>query len=142
MRVNTLQSRLFQDGADFEVEVIGSATIKFTGYMTFAAAVQAVRTHQPARKTATVVALEREFERRGMKVPFYTAVGSSLDFHHGVDGFFEFNGVVVTVDVTINPTKEVAKADLVVHPDDLENLPALAARVAAEFVRKIERGAR
>lgn len=50
---------------------------------------------------------------------FYTAVGSQLDIHHGVDAFFEFDVdgkiVVVTLDVTINESKiDNAKADVVI----------------------------
>jgi hypothetical protein len=67
-------------------------------------------------------------------------VRSALDVFHGVDGFFEFRGVVVTIDVTINPNKVCGKADLVVSGDDFEDLPALAARIAREFATKIRRG--
>ena len=142
-RCNTLDSRLFQDGCQFEEEVLGRCMVRYSGYMQWAKAAQLVRNHQPARKTEILAALEREFERRvGEQVPFYTAVGSSMDFDHGVDGFCEFRGVVVTIDVTKNPEKTCGKADVVVHPDDLENLPALTARIARVLVSKIERRGR
>lgn len=62
-----------------------------------------------------------------------------MDVFHGVDGFFEFHGIVVTIDVTTNPNKDSGKADVIVHPDDLENLSTLAGRIAREFITKQRR---
>jgi len=51
---------------------------------------------------------------------FYTAVGSVLDYLHGVDGFFEYKtkdkgAIVVTMDITINPRKDSCKADVLIE---------------------------
>ncbi|MFA4995977.1 MAG: hypothetical protein WC536_02420 [Patescibacteria group bacterium] len=58
---------------------------------------------------------------------YYTAVGSRMDFFHGVDAFFEWeldDGRIVqaTVDLTMNSEKEDYKADLVIQvkDDDLD----------------------
>ena len=53
-------------------------------------------------------------------VRFYTAIGSPLDFYHGVDGVIEFSlpdgsAFVVTIDITTNPEKLEYKADIVVQ---------------------------
>jgi hypothetical protein len=48
---------------------------------------------------------------------FYTALNSPLDRYHGVDAFIEYrNGektVVVTIDVTMNSSKDRYKADVI-----------------------------
>lgn len=54
---------------------------------------------------------------------FYISVGfNSLDFHHGVDFFFWWRGVYVSVDLTIDPYKDddLIKADVLFRPEDLE----------------------
>lgn len=54
------------------------------------------------------------------KVRFFSALGTPLDVYHGVDGFFEHNGIIVTLDATINPNKDKdsIKADII-----LEEMP-------------------
>ncbi len=49
---------------------------------------------------------------------FYTAIGSPLDVLHGVDGFFEVGDHIVTVDLTLNSDKVIAKADVVILADN------------------------
>jgi hypothetical protein len=50
---------------------------------------------------------------------FYTALRSPLDEKHGVDGWFEFRGRVVTVDITENRAKEFGyKADVILFYED------------------------
>ncbi len=138
-RSNTLQSRLFQSGCEFEVEVLGRCRVAYTGYLTRREAIAEVRNAPQAKRTDTIIAIEREFERQGLVVPFYPATGSALDFHHGVDGFFEYRGEVVTIDVTMNPEKSVGKADVVIYPDDFKNIPVLAARIGREFITKMQK---
>lgn len=55
------------------------------------------------------------------QVRFYSALGTPLDFYHGVDCWVEFGGRVVTIDLTANIHKDHHKADVVVHPEDLED---------------------
>jgi len=142
-RVNTLNSRLFQDGHDYEVEVLGKCGARYSGYLCFPEALAEVRKNQPARKSEFLAALEREFARRmGERAVTFTAIGSALDFKHGADAVLEFRGVVVTIDVTLNPEKTSAKADVVVHPDDVANVAVLTARIARVLVTKLERRGR
>lgn len=138
-RSSHLNSRLFQAGCEYEVEVLGRCAAPYTGRMQHTAAVELVKKNQPAKKSQTVASLEHEFKRRGLAVKFYTAVGSALDFHESTDAFLEFNGMVVTIDLTLNPDKEVSGADVVVQPDDLKNLSALAARIGREFITKMQK---
>ena len=99
-----------------------------------------VRSSQPTRKTRAMSRLEREVsERIGGSVNFFTAVGTPLDRFHGIDGFFEFCGVVATIDLTLNPHKDSGKADMVVHRDDLGDLTALAGRISRELKSKLSR---
>lgn len=138
-RTNSLQSHLFADGHCFEVEVLGRCKVSYKGYLSRREAFAEVERAPQTKRTDFVIAIQREFERQGLCVPFYTAVGSALDYHHGVDGFFEFRGVVVTIDVTMNPEKSIAKADVVVHPDDLADIPLLAARIGRELINKMQK---
>lgn len=49
-------------------------------------------------------------------IKFRSALGTSLDIHHGVDALFATErGAVVTLDVTANEEKTVHKADIIVH---------------------------
>lgn len=127
----------------FEEEVLGRCRVRHNGYLRWREAATLARASQPTCQTATVALLERIVSKKiGAAVRCFTAIGTPLDYFHGVDGFFEFHGTVVTIDVTHNPHKDTGKADLIVHPDDLGDLSELAARVAREFATKLSRGAR
>jgi hypothetical protein len=64
------------------------------------------------------------------QVTGYSAIGSCLDKKHGVDIVFSFQGLVVTVDVTLS-RKERYKADVIVGQDDVR----LGLWLAADRVR-------
>ncbi len=53
------------------------------------------------------------------QIGFYTAVNSPLDRYHGVDAFIEYKEkdktFLVTIDVTINSSKDSYKADVVLN---------------------------
>ncbi|MDB5225407.1 MAG: hypothetical protein JWL87_359 [Candidatus Adlerbacteria bacterium] len=129
-------------GRLLEDKVLGRCTSKHRGYMRWSEAAAEVRKSQPAAKAAVAASLEQELRRKlpGVDVRFYTAVGSTLDLMHSVDGFFVFEGVVtVTIDLTMNPNKDACKADVLVTADDLESLSIVAHRVARELQTKLER---
>ena len=50
----------------------------------------------------------------------FVAVGTPLDSRYGVDLFFEYEGAIVTVDLTISERKEDPQADVVLTLADLE----------------------
>lgn len=61
------------------------------------------------------------------KLSFYNALGTSLDYYHGVDAFFKYkdkegNTHRITLDLTKNPNKDDYKADVIlyVNEDDLD----------------------
>ena len=124
----------------FEEEVLGNCQAECHGYMSWREAVELVRKSQPRHKTPVATRLEVEVGRQlGGVVKFFTAVHSAMDVFHGTDGFFEYCGVVVTIDVTTNPHKDCGKADMIVHQGDLENLSTLAGRIARELNSKLLR---
>lgn len=62
-------------------------------------------------------------------VRFYTALGTTLDYFHGIDGFFELdingNTLVVTVDVSLREKpRDEYKADVLIYIDE-DNLDQL-----------------
>lgn len=124
----------------FEEEVLGCCLAAHRGYMRWHEAAETVCKNQPPRKTLTATALEREVARQA-KVParFFTAVRSTFDIAHGCDAFFEFAGTVVTLDLTMNPHKDSGKADVIVHADEVADIPALAGRIARELRSKCAR---
>ena len=66
------------------------------------------------------------------RVRLYSALGTPFDIFHGVDLWVEVDGQVVTIDLTANENKDYHKADVVVHPEDLEDGgKALAANIAS-----------
>lgn len=70
------------------------------------------------------------------KVRFYCAIGSSLDWHHGADGFFTIGTFVVTVDLSYREKKD-RKAD-VLFPHSKANL--MLWRVGKEVADRIKVG--
>lgn len=139
-RTYDLDSRLLKDGVVFETEVLGRCKVSYNGYLAYKPAREQAAKNQPTRKSQVIKEIEQVFEKNaGSKIKFFTAVGSALDLYHGVDGWFEFNGEVVTIDITRNLEKVFAKADIVIQPEDLKNVPLLAARIAREFITKMEK---
>jgi len=69
----------------------------------------------------------------------YPAFGTSFDWHHGVDLFFEYEGCLCTVDLSKNPDKaDGYKADVVVTPEtDLEWMGEV---IATNLERKMNAG--
>jgi len=65
---------------------------------------------------------------------FYTAIGSPLDVLHGVDGFFEIGNHIVTLDLTLNSDKIIAKADVVILADDENGMTNEIIELAANSV--------
>lgn len=127
----------------FETEVLGECKVQWKGYMSFKKSMELVRSHQSCDPTdpsprqannlharvAIALGLEDWSELR-----LYSALGSPLDILHGVDGFFEFRGHTVTIDLTINPNKDCHKADLIVRPEMLERPLELAREISRRLV--------
>ncbi len=129
-------------GRLYEVEVLGQCAAPYRGYMQWREAITLVSKSQPHTKTPFAARLEREVSvLLGKPAAFFTAVRSVLDVKHGVDGFFEFSGIVVTFDLTLNPHKDVAKADLIIGKEDVENVAECARRIAREFRTRLARAA-
>ncbi|OGG68250.1 hypothetical protein A3H77_00270 [Candidatus Kaiserbacteria bacterium RIFCSPLOWO2_02_FULL_56_11] len=135
----------FNDGYTghlFEEEKLGRCNAPYRGHLRWKEAVEVVRKNQPRTKTPFVARLEREVSAQiGSPVAFFTAVRSALDEIHKVDGFFEFQGIVVTIDLTMDPNKDVCKADLLVDAEDVADVPTLAGRVARELRSRLVRRA-
>ena len=66
----------------------------------------------------------------------YTAIGSTLDRFHGIDGFFSFDGIIVTLDITANMSKDEYKARVIVTIKDAENGYKQAAEEIAGWFTK------
>lgn len=126
----------FISGHLFEEATLGLCPATSCDYMPYHAAVEAVRKNQPRQPRPAIARLEKEIARYGLPVKFYTAVRSTLDQFHSVDGFFDFDGVLITIDVTMNPSKVTGKADIVIQADDFENLSGLAEKIICELKMK------
>jgi len=126
----------------YEIEVLGQCEGPWDGksYMTYEASMAFAECNQPARKQPAARNLQTAVsDLMGGTVEFFTAVGTPLDRFHGVDAWLVFEGHVVTIDVTLNSDKDVAKAHIVFNPHemDFDDLAALAAR---ELNMKLRRG--
>ncbi|SRR6056297_1359886 len=140
-------------GRIFEEEVLGEIHLSWDGdgYMTYNKALEYVKENQewdptdPDTRTANdlhaLTALDLEIEDWN-KLLLYNAVSSPLDYYHGVDCFFEFEGEIVTIDLTVNPSKVIYKADLVLHPDDLEKkgIKNIAHLISCMFQKRCKGG--
>jgi len=67
----------------------------------------------------------------------YTALGTPLDYFHGTDAFFEYDGIRITLDVSINRGKGTCKADFEANPRTME-LEVIADGVANRIRRQIK----
>ena len=72
-----------------------------------------------------------------------TALGSTLDYNYGVDGFFVFEGTVSTFDVTTNPHKDEPekRAQVLVRLEDALNGFELVAQDIAWHLKRCWRTA-
>jgi hypothetical protein len=58
-------------------------------------------------------------ERHGKRLRFFISVGTRLDFRFGTDCFFEIDGSVASIDLTISEKKTSLKANVLVRPVDV-----------------------
>ena len=63
------------------------------------------------------------------ELKLYPAVGSAFDIYHGVDMFFELDGKIVTIDLTVNTDKDFYKANVIVTPEMIEDIESLAKEI-------------
>ena len=111
-------------GRLLESAVFGKATVAWEGemrYLPYRESFNFCRTHQPYGWNPTdpptrtgsdlyaSIALKLE-KSVGLfdwekELRFFSAIGSPLDVYHGIDGWFEFRGRVVTFDLTANTAK-------------------------------------
>jgi hypothetical protein len=134
-----------QDGKDVEHALLGAKFFKGKGeYQPYQVALrQAIANQPPTDKQHPSInhvskVIASLCDDTTLPVNFYTAVGTSLDIHHGVDALFIQGGVVVTVDASLRE-KESHKADVLVRaqfkkdgtvyiPD--QEIQAVAGRIA------------
>ncbi|MDQ2932828.1 MAG: hypothetical protein M3Q80_00415 [bacterium] len=132
-----------ETGHIVEEEILGTCHVQWDGkmYHRYMESMELARKCQSgdpsapildgARKLHVAVATQMKIsDRRSLQL--YSAVGTPLDRFHGVDGWFEFQGVVITFDLTLSTQKDVAKADVVIHAQELEDNFEFAARDVAD----------
>lgn len=113
-------------GGSFEYELFGYCGVSWqdTGYLSYEESMKIVKSSQPWNPMDPKCRLANNFhyavtQALGLEdcseLKFYTAVGSALDRYHGIDCLFEFHGIVVTIDVTINRYKNNCRADVLVN---------------------------
>lgn len=127
-------------GKILEEEILGSCTVSTEGYLRFREAMEVARRSQPRTLTHEGRQLRdgvaQELGVRSSEVAMYPGVGTPLDRFHGIDGWFEWQGIVVTVDVTMNPHKDEYKARVIVSGRDAEEGFVGSIRdIASEFKR-------
>lgn len=127
-------------GRIFEDEILGRCFVSWNGYMKWEDARSFAQQNQPwedPENPDCPIArhlLHNVREKLGGKVLFFTAIGTPFDVYHGVDGWFEFRGKIVTIDVTKNPFKVSCKADVLLKDEHLGSddfiVPEIADQVA------------
>lgn len=123
----------------FEEEVLGACKVRWDRkrYYSYRLCVEATKKCQPKQTRHQVVSLETTVSSElGQPVKFFTAVGTPMDVLHGVDGFFECEGMLVTIDLTLNPHKTSHKADIVFNPN-LSSWDELEKQVVAMFASRL-----
>ena len=121
-------------GKIIEAELFGGTREKegrrHNGYLTYASSLEVVKATQgnndptdpewPFANDLHATIAQELCPDAYDQLKFYTAIGSPLDFYHGVDGVIEFSveggdALLVTIDVTTNPEKDAYKADIIVQ---------------------------
>jgi len=130
-------------GTQFEEEFIKIASVKVTWfgqYIPYDASMRIVRKAQAPNSALNDEGLKfrneiaRQMQISPDELSVYGSLKTCLDEKHGVDLFIDWNGITVTVDLTMNPNKTGYKADVVVAPSDVNDGYTLAAdRVAWAF---------
>ncbi len=132
-----------ETGHIVEEEILGSCHVQWDGkmYFKYAESMELARKSQtgdPSAPTLFGASTLHSAVVKEMKISdprqlrLYSAVGSPLDRFHGVDGWFEFQGVVITFDLTLCEQKDQAKANVVVHAQELDDKFEFAARDIAD----------
>ena len=147
-----------RDGEDFETAVFGFSHRKveksrrrYRGYPPLDICIKRVRNIQsklgwsPVRPTTKVsralfYAVASHLGKHKRKLRMFCALGTVLDFIHGTDFFFECNGKVVTVDLTISKKGKVSpKAMVVITLNDMirDKYYQKAARIAEMLLQML-----
>ncbi len=130
-------------------EVIGRCRARAYGHMSYRAAFEEVKAkeNQPYVSTRPTGeahklhgAVARAMGINPERLQLYTAVDSSLEVIHGIDGFFVFEGTVVTFDVVVFTPRSVNTDILVTRRDILSQYESCAKRIAGCFGWKVFRG--
>jgi hypothetical protein len=88
-------------------------------------------------------------------VRYYSSVATNLDWFHGIDAWFEIQGeegqiVTYTIDVTTDPNKRSAKADMIINQENMVDpsegddkfyryLKGIAITIAEELLTRMKR---
>jgi len=117
------------EGSEFKRKHKGGGKPLKRGYVDFEKSLMIAKSHQPwghnprrprapfLREMYDCIAPLLKKGRHYLRV--FIAVKTPLDFWHGVDFFFEYEGNIVTVDVTLKPGKDFYKAKILITSNDI-----------------------
>ena len=109
----------------FEEEVLGPCPVEWHGGLTLKDIVRFSFGYKANDVLGSVrhglrVRIARALGVFVTEVKLISVLNTPLD-RAGVDGVFVFRGIVVTIDFTTRPEKDEWKADVVIHPEDIES---------------------
>ena len=92
-----------------------------SSYLPREIAMKVTKECQPARMkdfaASLLAAIKEKLSLEKEDIKFFTSVESHLDYHHGIDAFFEIKvgdkEEVITFDITKNPNKDVKEAEVI-----------------------------
>lgn len=138
------KGNIANSGQLFEEEILGHCRVSWNGeYLPWGKAVWQVRKNQPWNTFCPEIlflrtVLDKLKKELRISAEFYTAVGTALDVYHGVDGYFYFRGIMVTVDASLR-NKNAFRTDLLLGEEDTQDPSGFAHRVADSFREKMRR---
>ena len=125
-----------------------AVTVERTKYVPYRKAMEMVKSNLPGgwdpTEPATVMARDFHYlvaeemglteddvpEEEFQKLKLYPSVGTAFDVFHGVDAFFEYNGISATVALTHQEQKDEYKADVIINPEDVFSYESAVKAVA------------
>jgi hypothetical protein len=123
-------------GHQFEEEFISLGKVRVTWngqYISYNQSMAVVRANQEPNSALCEAGIKfrneiaRQMNVGVEEIKVFGSIETCLDEKHGVDMFVDWKGLTVTIDLTINPQKQQAKADVIVSKEDVNNGFVLAA---------------
>ena len=131
---------LYSSGSEFEKTIFGECKWKksISNYIPKRECVKKIIEKGESDEPTIKFIIKKASSRLKKPVRAYSALGSPLDWWHGIDGFFICSNHIITADATLNKNKVEKKADIMIRMIDIENPYKLINAIVEIFSFKLK----